>query len=90
MYMCVCPYSTVASSVVTVNVPSEEGPSEGLAPVIHQASATSGKCVCCAVCVCVCVCVCVRACVCVHLCVLHVHMLSEACTIDQFKERQHM
>ena len=43
---CMCPYSTVASSVVAVNVPSVEGSSEGLAPVIHQASATSGKCVC--------------------------------------------
>ena len=44
MYI-VTPYYTVASSAVAVNVPSEEGSLEGLAPVIYQASATSGKCV---------------------------------------------
>ena len=41
-----CPYSTVASCVVAVNVPSVEGSLEGLAPVIHQAYAICGKCVC--------------------------------------------
>ena len=45
----VCPYSTVASSVVGVNVPSEMSVSP-----TSQAAATGGKCVC--VCVCVCVC----------------------------------
>ena len=61
---CVCPYSTVASSVVAMNVPSEEGSSKGPDSSIRQAPKARGKCVC--VCVCVCVRVCARAvCVCV-------------------------
>ena len=42
MYMCVCPYSTVASSVVAVNVPSEEGSSERPDFSICQAPTTRG------------------------------------------------
>ena len=53
MYI-VTPYYTVVSSAVAVNVPSDKDDLEGLAPVIHQASATSGKCVCGWVSLCLC------------------------------------
>ena len=42
---CICPYSTVAPSVVATHVPSEEGSSEMSVSPTRQAPATGGKCV---------------------------------------------
>ena len=41
-HVCVCPYSTVASSVVAVNVSSEEGSSERPDFSVCQAPTTRG------------------------------------------------
>ena len=73
-----CPYSTVAPSVVVARAPSEEGSSEMSVSPTRQAPATGGKCVCVCVCECMCACVCMHACVRVCVCV-HVCMCASVC-----------
>ena len=67
---CVCPYSTVAPSVVVTRVPSVEGSSEMSVCPTRQAPTTGGTYVSVhiSVCVCVRVCVYVRECVCMSVC----------------------